>query len=157
MESWRFLLPEVVWLEIMKNLPTRDLCSISLVNRELHAISSSPKLWRSSRLKKIKFKNEFSEFFHIRRFRKLRKLSLSRLQLKEDSAKILFENFSFFHNLLDLDLQGLNLSKIPPEVVSKSFKNLRKMFRNKMNKVQIFISSERFCLASFLLNSKIRE
>ena len=126
-ECWRVLLPEI-WLEIMENLSVSDLVSMSLVNRELHAISSTPRLWRSSRIKKIKFKNEFSEFFHITRFRKLRKLSLSRLQLKEDSVKIFFEKFNFFDNLLELDLQGVNLSKTPPEVISNSFKNLRKMF-----------------------------
>ena len=123
--SWSWLLPEL-WLEVMKNLPIRDLCSLSLVSHRLYAISSAPKLWALSQIRKIKLKNgPLSEFFHIGRFKKIRKLSLSRLQLKEDSINIFFENFHFFQNLLDLDLQGVNLSKISPEVVSKSFRNLR--------------------------------
>ena len=127
MEDWRWscLLPEL-WLEVMKNLPIRDLCNLSLVSHRLYVISCTPKLWASCHIRKIKLKNGLlSEFFHIERFKKLRKLSLSRLQLKEESINIFFENFNFFQNLLDLDLQGVNLSKISPEVVSKSFRNLR--------------------------------
>ena len=122
---WRYLLPEL-WLEVMKNLPIRDLCNLSLVSHRLYVISSTPKLWASCQIRKIKLKNGLlSEFFHIERFKKLRKLSLSRLQLKEDSINIFFENFHFFRSLLDLDLQGVNLSKISPEVISKSFRHLR--------------------------------
>ena len=122
---WRYLLPEL-WLEVMKNLPIRDLCNLSLVSQKLYIISCTPKLWASCHIRKIKLKNGLlSEFFHIERFKKLRKLSLSRLQLKEDSINVFFENFHFFQSLRDLDLQGVNLSKISPEVVSKSFRNLR--------------------------------
>ena len=127
MEDWRWscLLLEL-WLEVMKNLPIKDLCNLSLVSHRLYVISCTPKLWASCHIRKIKLKNGLlSEFFHIERFKKLRKLSLSRLQLKEESINIFFENFNFFQNLLDLDLQGVNLSKISPEVVSKSFRNLR--------------------------------
>ena len=136
---WRYLLPEL-WLEVMKKLPIGDLCSLSLVSQRLYIISCTPRLWSDCRIRKIKLKNGIlSEFFHIERFKKLRKLSLSRLQLKEDSVNIFFENFPFFHSLQSLDLQGVNLSKISPEVVSKSFRNLREREDQTKNSIHFLV------------------
>ena len=52
-------------------------------------------------------------------YKKVKKLSFSRLQFKEGSTNTYFNNFSFFDNLLELDLQGVNLSKVPAEKLSE--------------------------------------
>ena len=123
----RLLLPEI-WLEVMKYLEVQDLCQLSLVSSSMYVLCSTPKLWSKAQIKKIKFKNGLVEdFFNIRKFKKVKKLSFSRLQFSEDNTRTFFENFIFFDNLLDLDLQGVNLSKVPAEKLSESCTNLRKL------------------------------
>ena len=121
------LLPEL-WLEIMKYLRIQDLCRLSLVSSSMYSLASTPKFWKKSHIRKIKFKNgQVSQFFQIHKFRKIKKLSFSRLQFTEDNTRILFENFNYFDNLEELDLQGVNLSKVPVETLSACCQNLNKL------------------------------
>ena len=126
-QEMRLLLPEI-WLEVMGYLGVGDLCSLSLTSTAFHSLASTPKLWRNAHIKKIKFKNGFIEdFFKVQKFRKVKKLSFSRLQLSEENTRAFFKNFQFFDNLEELDLQGVNLSKVPPEVLSDCAQHLQKL------------------------------
>jgi len=121
------LLPEL-WLEIMKYLRIQDLCKVSQVSTFMYNISSTPKLWRNAHIRKIKFKHgEIEKFFQVMKFKKVKKLSFSRLQFSEGCTNTFFNNFSFFDNLLELDLQGVNLSKVPAEKLSDCCKSLKKL------------------------------
>ena len=94
----------------------------------MYNISSTPKLWRNAHIRKIKFKHgEIEKFFQVMKFKKVKKLSFSRLQFSEGCTNTFFNNFSFFDNLLELDLQGVNLSKVPAEKLSDCCKSLKKL------------------------------
>ena len=126
-QEMRLLLPEI-WLEVMGYLSVGDLCNLTLTSTAFHSLASTPKLWRNAHIKKIKFKNGFIEdFFKVQKFRKVKKLSFSRLQLSEENTRAFFKNFQFFDNLEELDLQGVNLSKVPPEVLSDCGQHLQKL------------------------------
>ena len=123
----RLLLPEI-WLEVMGYLNIGDLCNLTLTSTSFHSLASTPTLWRNAHIKKIKFKNGFIEdFFKVQKFRKVKKLSFSRLQLSEENTRAFFKNFQFFVNLEELDLQGVNLSKVPPEVLCECGQHLQKL------------------------------
>jgi len=84
------LLPEL-WLEIMKYLRIQDLCKVSQVSTFMYNITSTPKLWRNAHIRKIKFKHgEIEEFFQVMKFKKVKKLSFSRLQFSEGCTNTFF-------------------------------------------------------------------
>ena len=121
------LLPEL-WLEVMSFLRAPDLCQLSLVSSAFRLLCSTPRLWRNAHIKKIKFKNgSIRDFLNIRKYKKVKRLSFSRLQFSDENTKCFFENCSFFDNLEDLDLQGVNLSKVPAELLSDCCKQLHKL------------------------------
>jgi len=122
----RLLLPEI-WLEVLKFLPVTDLCNMSLVSMNMLDLCSRPKLWANSKIKKIKFRNgDVNQYFKIRKFRKVKKLDFSRIPITLDNVQKILQ-YSMSTDLCEIDLQGINLSGIAPELVSKSLQPLQKV------------------------------
>ena len=64
----------------------------------------------------------------IRKFKRIKRLSFSRLQLSEQNIRTFFEQFQgFFDCLQELDLQGVNLSKVDPQLLSQACLSLQKL------------------------------
>jgi len=122
----RLLLPEI-WLEVMKYLPVKDLCNMSLVSQQFNALCSRPSLWSSFNIKKIKFRNgDVDQYFKIRKFRKVKRLDFSRIPITlETTHQILMH--SLFTDLCEIDLQGITISDLDPQLLSKSMQPLRKV------------------------------
>eukprot|EP00092_Neocalanus_flemingeri_P039667 GFUD01043199.1.p1 GENE.GFUD01043199.1~~GFUD01043199.1.p1 ORF type:complete len:563 (-),score=118.93 GFUD01043199.1:254-1942(-) len=122
----RLLLPEI-WMEVLKFLPVKDLCNMSLVSLEINDLCSRPKLWTSTNIKKIKFRNgDVRQYFKIDRFRRVKRLDFSRIPLTLENVQQILEH-SILSDLCEIDLQGINLSEIAPELLSKSLQPLRKV------------------------------
>jgi len=122
----RLLLPEI-WLEVLKYLPVRDLCNMSLVSTDMNDLCSRPKLWTNSNIRKLKFRNgDVLQYFRIRKYRKVKRLDFSRLPLSFESIEQILDQ-SISSDLCEIDLQGINLSRIAPELLSKSLQPLKKV------------------------------
>jgi len=114
-------------MEVLKFLPVKDLCNMSLVSREINELCSRPKLWRNAKIRKLKFRTgDVGKFFEIRKYKKVKRLDFSRLSLVLESIQQILEH-SIQSNLCEIDLQGVNLSTIAPELLSKSLQPLQKV------------------------------
>ena len=126
-EEWweASLLPEV-WEHVLSFLPPQDLGSVALVGRGLGGMASLPRMWSRAPLRKITFRTiPLQHFFGIKRYSKISSLDFSRIQLGEASLVQLLE-WSLTSGLRDLDLTGLNLSTVDPDLVSPALHRLRK-------------------------------
>jgi len=122
----RILLPEI-WMEVLTFLPVKDLCNMSLVSQEINELCSRPKLWRNTNIRKLKFRTgNVTDFFEIRKYKKVKRLDFSRLSLTGENIQQILKH-SISTDLCEIDLQGLNLSTIAPELLSKSLHPLRKV------------------------------
>jgi len=122
----RILLPEI-WMEVLKFLPVKDLCNMSLVSQDINELCSRPKLWRHAKIRKLKFRTgDVRRFFEIRKYKKVKRLDFSRLSLVLESIQQILEH-SIKSDLCEIDLQGVNLSTIAPELLSKSLQPLQKV------------------------------
>jgi len=114
-------------MEVLKFLPVKDLCNMSLVSREINELCSRPKLWRNAKIQKLKFRTgDVGKFFEIRKYKKVKRLDFSRLSLVLESIQQILEH-SIQSDLCEIDLQGVNLSTIAPELLSKSLQPLQKV------------------------------
>jgi len=114
-------------MEVLKFLPVKDLCNMSLVSREINELCSRPKLWRNAKIRKLKFRTgDVGKFFEIRKYKKVKRLDFSRLSLVLESIQQILEH-SIQSDLCEIDLQGVNLSTIAPELLSKSLQPLQKV------------------------------
>jgi len=114
-------------MEVLKFLPVKDLCNMSLVSREINELCSRPKLWRNAKIRKLKFRTgDVRKFFEIRKYKKVKRLDFSRLSLVLESIQQILEH-SIQSDLCEIDLQGVNLSTIAPELLSKSLQPLQKV------------------------------
>ena len=78
-------------------------------------------------MRKLKFRNgDVNQFFEIRKFKKVRRLDFSRLPLTLENVQHILEH-SISSDLCEIDLQGINLSRIAPELLSKSLQPLQKV------------------------------
>jgi len=139
----RILLPEI-WMEVLKFLPVKDLCNMSLVSREINELCSRPKLWRNAKIRKLKFRNgDVRKFFEINltgldavlmgsAINKLEKVNISGSKLVGDQLNPMVEQFDFKF-LKDLNLDYLDLSKLSLENTCKLFKSIKKISLKKAN------------------------
>ena len=78
-------------------------------------------------MRKLKFQsNDVISFFKIRKYRKVRRLDFSRLPLTVESVQQILEH-SISSDLCEINLQGINLSRLAPELLSKSLQPLQKV------------------------------
>jgi len=121
------LLPEV-WLHVLSFLPPGDLGNVALVASGLGELATLPRLWSAAVIKKIRFRSyELQQFFAVKRYAHISSLDFSRIQLGEESVRQLLL-WSTTSHLDSLDLTGLNLSSVPPSLLSPALHRLRKAF-----------------------------
>ena len=125
-------LPSEVVIEILKNLPTNDLLSISLVSKRFFELSTDPLLWRNFEIQ-YATPDILGAKLKVPRFRKLRALQISNFELMpflEDESEEGRRNFTAEElktilellksiDLKELHLSHLNLHEIDKELLSE--------------------------------------
>ena len=107
-------LPPEVWEKILEHLSPGDLCSVSLVCRQLRQVASQPKYWSSARLLRHHLRGAGpSPFFRSRRFVNVQKIVLKDLgQVEEASWTTVFLGLASLVKLDNIDLSNNSFSKV---------------------------------------------
>jgi len=121
--------PEVeeAWVAFV---PPKDLCNLMLTSTFMRTLASNPKLWSAIKVNREKIKEEgLVQLFSLNRFSKSREIDLSEMTFtKEELQRNL--NAIVSSSVEVLNMEGVDLSEIPAELVARVAGRLRKMNLN---------------------------
>lgn len=110
MASSEHVLPPEVWVEVIKNVPPKDLCNVVLASTQMNSLASSQDLWAGTKLNKKKVKNIKTfillQFISIHLFEVISIIclpfSLEKKKVKRDGLIEVF-TINRFENIKELD------------------------------------------------------
>lgn len=125
--SYEKMLPSEVWQKILLDVSPVDLCSVAMTSIHMNDMASWPDLWAGMKVNIGKlFQKGLKELYSIDRFKKVRKVDLSEIELNSEEIERILQDIPG-SPLKHLDLSNRNLSKVSTELLVRVVSGLESL------------------------------